>query len=468
MANWSKSIAKPGQEFPLKPLSILSGKIPEGLRGTLYRNGPGRLERGTQKVGHWFDGDGAILAVHFRDTGATATYRYVQTEGYQKEAKADHFLYPNYGMTVPGGFWKTWGKVVKNTANTSVLALPNKLLALWEGGFPHGLDLETLETLGLDNLTQLKPGDSFSAHPKIDPNTGNIYNFGVTPGVKTTLNLYQSDATGKIIKKSSHFLKGIPLIHDFVIAGQYLVFFVPPVRINLWKTALGIASFSDGMQWKPQLGTQILIFERDNLSLVSQSETDPWFQWHYTNGYVNDQRNIVVEFVRYPDFTTNQNLKEVSTGKLQTLAKGTLWEIEISPQTGTVIKTQELLDRGCEFPVISSDKVGNNWRYTYLSVHRDNADLSQEILSAIARFDRELGTLTIADMGENHYPSEPIFVPHSPQSQQGWILTVVYDGSAHRSEVRIYDSNNLNLEPLCRLELPTVIPPGFHGIWNDF
>jgi len=39
--------------------------IPEGLRGSLYRNGPARLERGGVRVGHWFDGDGAILAVHF-------------------------------------------------------------------------------------------------------------------------------------------------------------------------------------------------------------------------------------------------------------------------------------------------------------------------------------------------------------------------------------------------------------------
>ncbi len=85
MPTWSQAIAQPAEEFPLKPLPILSGEIPDGLRGTLYRNGPGRLERGSQKVGHWFDGDGAILAVHLTEEGAEATYRYVQTAGYQKE-----------------------------------------------------------------------------------------------------------------------------------------------------------------------------------------------------------------------------------------------------------------------------------------------------------------------------------------------------------------------------------------------
>jgi len=78
MKAWAKSLEKPAVEFSETQLTLLSGKIPEGLRGSLYRNGPGRLERGKQKVGHWFDGDGAVLAVHFHDKGASATYRYVQ------------------------------------------------------------------------------------------------------------------------------------------------------------------------------------------------------------------------------------------------------------------------------------------------------------------------------------------------------------------------------------------------------
>ncbi|EDX75892.1 hypothetical protein MC7420_6547 [Coleofasciculus chthonoplastes PCC 7420] len=85
---WAKAIAQPATEFPLTPLPILSGRIPQELRGSLYRNGPARLERGGQRMGHWFDGDGAILAVHFTDATATGVYRYVQTPAYQDEAAA--------------------------------------------------------------------------------------------------------------------------------------------------------------------------------------------------------------------------------------------------------------------------------------------------------------------------------------------------------------------------------------------
>lgn len=136
-ASWAKAIAKPAIEFPLTQLSIVSGKIPANLKGSLYRNGPARLERGGMQVGHWFDGDGAILAVHFAEGQVRATYRYVQTEGYLAEEKANKLIYGNYGMTPKGLWWNRFGKSSKNVANTSVIALPDKLLALWEGGLPH-------------------------------------------------------------------------------------------------------------------------------------------------------------------------------------------------------------------------------------------------------------------------------------------------------------------------------------------
>lgn len=463
---WSNAIAQPGKEFPLTPLSILSGKIPDGLRGSLYRNGPGRLGRGGKSVGHWFDGDGAILAVHFTDTGAMGVYRYVQTVGYQAETVADRFLYSNYGMVAPGYLWERWNKSVKNTANTSILPLPDKLLALWEGSHPYALDLQTLETRGIDRLTQLQPKESFSAHPKCDPKTGEIFNFGISSGLNSTLNLYKSDATGKILQKAAIKLNGLPLIHDFVLAGAYLVFFMPPVRVNLLPAAVGLSSFSDAMKWHPQLGTQILIFDRETLSLVARSETEPWYQWHFANGYVDASGSIVVEFVRYRDFLTNQRLKEVATGQTQSLAEGTFWQVCLNPQTGKVTAARELLDRFCEFPVVAPSQVGQSADYTYLSLHRQGVDIRQELYGAIARFDRKTDTLTEANLGENRYPSEPIYVADTLNPNWGWVLTVVYDGNSDQSEVWVFNSHALNEEPVCRLKLPSVIPFGFHGKWN--
>jgi carotenoid cleavage dioxygenase-like enzyme len=463
---WANAIAQPAKEFPPTPLPILSGKIPEGLRGSLYRNGPARLERGGVRVGHWFDGDGAILGVHFTDAGATGLYRYVQTSGYQDEGEKDQFLYPNYGMTAPGRIWQRWGKPVKNAANTSVLALPDKLLALWEGGNPHALDLDTLETKGTDNLTQLGEGSPFSAHPKIDPKTGEIFNFGVAAGLNTTLKVYKSDSAGKIIQQVSLPLDGLPLVHDFVLAGQYLVFFVPPVRVNLLTAGLGLSSYSDAMEWQSDRATQIIVLDRETLALVSRGETEPWFQWHFSNGCVDTDGLIAIDFVRYPDFQTNQYLKQVATGQTRTKAKGTLWHARLNPQTGKVTQLVELLDRACEFPVVPPQVVGQASTDIYLSVYRDGVDISQELLGAIARFNPKTDRLAIADLGENRYPSEPLYAADALNPQQGWVLTVVYDGNSDTSEVVVFDSDALDQEPVCRVGLPSVIPHSFHGKWK--
>lgn len=464
---WSKAVANPGQEFDLTPLSIISGEIPPKLRGSLYRNGPARLSRGKQRIGHWFDGDGAILGVHFADSGATGVYRYVQTQGYVDEQSAAAFIYPNYGMTAAGAFWHNWSKPIKNAANTSVLALPDRLLALWEGGNPHALDLSDLSTIGIDQLSGLTDKQPFSAHPKVDPITGKIFNYGVTGGVDGILNIYRCDSRGKLEQQNVQSLSGLPLIHDFCLAGDYLVFLVSPVRVSIPPVALGLKSYSDSLVWKPELGTEILIFERDNLSLVSRSTTDPWFQWHFANGYVNQDGNIVTEFTRYEDFATNQYLKEVPSGYTETHASGTLWSLVIEPQTAKVISNQQILSGCNEFPLVNPAKVGQNWRYTYLNLHRSGVIHGEELFNTIARFDRQTGEIAIADMGENIYPAEPILVPSPADSEQGWLLTVVYDGNNDSSEVRIYHSDNLGSAPVCRLALPSVIPPGFHGTWKN-
>jgi len=464
--NWAGAIAQPATEFPLTPLSIISGNIPEGLRGTLYRNGPGRLEQGGRRMGHWFDGDGAILAVNFTDDGATAVYRYVQTAGYQEETKAGKLIYGNYGMTPRGPFWHKWLKSVKNTANTSVLALPDRLLALWEGAEPHALDLQSLETFGLDNLGGLSQGKAYSAHPKIDYQTGDIFNFGISVGKNPQLHLYKSDKTGKILQTAAVPLKKLSLIHDFVLAGPYLVFFIPPLKLDILSIVLGFSCYGDSFQWKPQLGTQVLVIDRETLSVVSHGETEPWFQWHFANGYVDEGGTLIVDMAQYEDFQTNQFLKEVATGVTHTPAKGTLSRVQLNPQTGKITSIETILDRNCDFPGVPPQNVGKNSPCTYLSISRQGTDISQEILNAIARFDHESGTLNESDLGENRYPSEPIYVQDALNHQQGWIPITVYDGNTHSSEVWVFDGERLDEEPVCKLSLPGVIPHGFHGTWK--
>ncbi|MGF1514371.1 MAG: carotenoid oxygenase family protein [Elainellaceae cyanobacterium] len=464
---WSKAFTQPASEFPRTPLTLLEGHVPPGLRGTLYRNGPGRLQRGGEKVGHWFDGDGAVLAVSLAEGDASATYRYVRTSQFATEELANEYLYSGYGMTAPGPVWKRWTTPLKNAANTSVLALGDRLLTLWEGGNPHAMDLETLRTLGRDDLGGALAGNAaYSAHPKIDPITGDIYNFGVAPGLSSTLNLYRSDRSGRLQQQSQIALDGTPLIHDFALAGPYLVFCAPPTRIDLLPVGLALKSYSDSIQWRPDLGTQIYIVDKASLQVVSQSVADPWFQWHVSNAYVDESGNVVLDVIRYADFQTNQYLREVAEGDIQTQTKGTYWRICIDAATGTTLSQTELIDQGCEFPVVKPQQVGQDADAVYLAIHRPGADIYRDLFGAIARFNPHTGALTLADLGEQRYPAEPIYVEDAQDASQGWILTVVFDGDRAQSEVWIFDADRLDDGPVGRLRLPSVVPHSFHGTWQ--
>jgi all-trans-8'-apo-beta-carotenal 15,15'-oxygenase len=249
------------------------------------------------------------------------------------------------------------------------------------------------------------------------------------------------------------------------MAGRYLLFFISPVRLNPIPALLRLKGFGDSFEWKPEKGTQILVIDRESLQLVSRSETEPWYQWHFGNGTVDTDGNVVVDVIRYEDFNTNQFLKEVAIGTAKTQADSALWQIRLDPLSGRVIEMNNLLDRTCEFPIVKPSEVGQSWRYTYLSIHRPG-DRSPGVFGTIARFDQQTGNLMQADLGKNLYPVEPIYAPDAYNPNQGWILTVVYDGNTHTSEVWIFECDRLDDQPVCRLALPEVIPIGFHGTWK--
>lgn len=460
---WAGAIATPAREFSTIPLPIVAGHLPSGIQGSLYRNGPARLERNGYKVGHWLDGDGALLGIHFNDGEAAANYRYVRSAGLQDEEAAGAYLYAGYGSLAPGKLWQRWQAQLKNVANTAVMALPDRLLALWEGGFPHRVDPITLETLGLDNLGELQPNEPYSAHPKRHPRTGDIFNFGLVAGANATLNLYRSRPDGKISRKAAIPLNGIPLIHDFVLAERYLVFCVPPLRLNAFPAVIGLASFSDCLMWQPKRGTQIVILDADSFEVVAWNQVEPWFQWHFGRGCL-DLDEIVLEAVVYPDFAVNQHLKEVASGRITTAASGQLWRLRLDPQTAKILDRQVLMEQSCEFPVVAQH--GDPLlAATYLSCQPAGRNRAGELFGAIARVDGP-ESITIADAGENRYPSEPTWVQDAFNPDQQWILTVVYDGNIHASEVWVYAADHLDRPPVCRLSLPEVIPHSLHGTWQ--
>lgn len=466
---WAKAFEQPAKTFELQPLRLIEGSIPAELKGTFYQNGAARFSRGEASIGHWFDGDGAILAVQFAEGQARGCYRYVATEGYCAESEAGEFVKGGYGMLSPQPWIRRLGspltQAIKNVANTSVLALPDRLLALWEAAPPHSLDLETLETLGLDDLGSLKPSQGYSAHPKQDPQTGEIFNFGIEAGPVTRLHLYRSDRTGQIRQRAAYKLDGVPLIHDMVLAGRYLVFCISPVRLKLLPALLQLRSFSDSLDWQPQKGTEIWIFDCDTLERVSRNTVSPWFQWHFANGSL-EQGEILLQLVRYPNFRSNGLLATVPQGFLAEDLGGELWQLRVDPQTAQ-LKTQTCLyGQTCEFPVVMPGQVGQQPSHIYFDAHRSAVETSGELFGALAQLDMESGEINLLDFGDDFYVNSPVCVPSTlGNSGAGWVMASMFDGEQNCSELWIFEAGAVEQGAIARLALPQVIPFGFHGTW---
>ena len=113
-----------------------------------------------------------------------------------------------------------------NVSNTSVVMDGDRLLSLWEGGPPFVIDPATLETRGLEEFGgEIK---AFSAHPKRDPETGELFNFGVDYGAKCTLTPYRL-ANGALTRLPAVTLPYAVMNHDFVLTKNYLVFCIGPI-----------------------------------------------------------------------------------------------------------------------------------------------------------------------------------------------------------------------------------------------
>jgi all-trans-8'-apo-beta-carotenal 15,15'-oxygenase len=165
-ALWSKTdwrtMFRTASECPRRtPLDVVHGAIPAALRGTAYKVGPGRFGVGSEDYAHWLDGDGYVFALEFADSCATYCARFVETAGYVDEQEKIMWR-TTFGTERAGGpLANAFDLKLKNPANTNILPVPgrDRVLALWEAGAPHALDMETLHTVGVDSLDErIVPG----------------------------------------------------------------------------------------------------------------------------------------------------------------------------------------------------------------------------------------------------------------------------------------------------------------------
>lgn len=460
---WSAGFASLEREFDYR-VDEIDGRVPPALRGTLFRNGSGRNQLDGRWFPHWFDGDGMISAIRFDDGGIRYLNRYVRTDNYVNETREGRILYRGFGKMRPGGVIANALRRAGNVSNTSVVLQGERLLSLWEGGAPYALDPKTLATIGLEDFGGRVR--AFSAHPKIDPVTGELFNFGIDYGAKTNLTPYRIDRDGTLTAFPAVALPYPVMNHDFVLTEHHLVFCLGPILVHPLKFLLGLTSFDGALRWDAGKPTLILLVRRDGTGAPRWIEADAFFQFHFANGFEQDGA-LVVDLTRYPDYLhIGQTLRGYWHSDWSADGMAALVRLTIDLASGHVTSRGFDTGNANEFPRINPQRGTRPYRYAYIANNRAGEDVGLQ--RCVTRVDMENGRTVSHDVGTDRYVGEPVFIPARADGDEddGVVVTLVFDAPANRTDIVGLDARDLAAKPLFTARLKHHVPFSLHGYFT--
>ncbi len=448
----------------------VEGTLPEGLRGTLYRNGPGIFEREGYRKRCLLDGDGMIQAFTLDPDRPRYRNRFVRTEKYEEEEAAGRWLYPSWTTRRPGGFLSNANPRFKSSAGVNVVPRETGLYALEDGSYPHRMDSLTLETRGPERFG--KPGAVYSAHAKVDGQTGEWIHFGTEFGRQTFLHLAVLDRHDKLLRHQRLPLVGGDYIHDFFVTERHIVCHVHPVSLRPFGLLFGLRSFVESLQWEgDRRGTTVLVFDRRDLAREPiRLEADACWMWHSANAYERGDE-IVADFVGYDE---PDHFLDTKGGALWTMMgddggftaqrhPGRLRRYVIHPGERT-LREESLPDVGgaAEFPVVHPGHACHPNRYVYTTVGFAQGDTV--LPTGLARVDVESGETCTYAFPEGVCCHEAVLAPKvGGDEASGWLLSLTYDEKSEKSALAVFEAEDLASGPVATLLLEHHAPMTFHG-----
>lgn len=433
----SGNFAPVADELSASALPV-SGRIPRELSGRLLRIGPNPVAANPASY-HWFIGNGMVHGVRLRE-GRAEWYRrrYVRDDEVVAAKGWPAVTGPRPAMELGGGI-----------ANTNVIGHAGKIFAIVEAGnLPVELDAE-LETLGRSNFDGTLPG-GFSAHPKRDPATGELWAAVYSPFVDA-IQVVVVGANGRVRKSVDVPVPGRPMVHDCAITERYFVLLDMPVVFTPERVAEGGLPYS----WKPEYGARVGLLPREGRAEdVVWSDVEPCYVFHPMNAYDGPDGRVVLDVARHPKmFATDMQGPNEGAPTLER------WLVD--PKGGKVLE-QRLDDRGQEFPRHDERLVGRPYRYGYTAMLAKGLSFG-----GLIKHDLRDGKSETHREGNARFFMEPVFVPAAPGAAEddGYVMAYLYDATTDKSDVVILHAQDFTGEPVATIHLPTRVPYGFHGNW---
>jgi carotenoid cleavage dioxygenase-like enzyme len=300
---------------------------------------------------------------------------------------------------------------------------------------------------------------NMTAHPKVDPNTGEMLFFGASP-VPPHLVFHRVDKHGQLTHSEIIEGAGPSVMHDFVITKNYVIFFDTSVIFNP-RTGLPFP-----YAWDSKYPAKIGVLPRDrSKGAVKWISVDPYYTFHQNNAWEDSLGRIVVQGTHWDQAAWEHTSKWINSvdghgawpGRGMHMAQ---WAIDPVQGTATV---QVVDDLSADFPTINAALLTNANRYTYAVAFPD-AQLKQP---ALVKYDARTGQRQVREFAPGQMPSEPNFAAAKGAAGEdsGWVLSMVSDLNTQRGQLLVLDAHDIRKPPVAVIEIPDWVSAGVHGAW---
>lgn len=444
------------------PDLVVEGEVPRELNGAFFRNGPNPqfAPRGDY---HLFGGDGMIHGFYIEDGKISYKNRYVETVKYKTEKEAGKSLWSAFNPM--DNDESVQGMETDGLANTNIVPHAGKLWALEEAHAPFEIDPRTLESKGSCDFGGKLVGP-MTAHPKIDPETGEMLFFGYNADgmISEHMSFHVLDKNGELVRSETFKAPYASMVHDFMVTRDHVIFPIMPLTGSLERAMTGGPVYA----WEPEKGVHIGIMPRNgSVDDMRWFKGDPSFVFHPMNAHTDGDIITcdVCEFEMAPLFPWADGTPGDPDKAIPRLTR---WTFDMAQNTDDY-KVELLDDLACEFPRLDERYTATNYRYGYFAGDT-NPQFKVGAFNVIGCRDHQTGTTDLYDVGEGCATNEPVFVPRSKDAPEGdgFLLANIYDSNRKATHLVILDAQNVSGEPLAKAYLDHRVPFGFHGNWMDF
>jgi all-trans-8'-apo-beta-carotenal 15,15'-oxygenase len=446
----------------------VEGRLPRGLQGSLYRNGPGLYDRAGIRKRAVVDGDGMIRRYHFADGRVTFQNRFVRTPKFVEESSAGRFLYDTWTTELPIVPEPASG----HNAGVTPVVHDGKLYAFDEVAAPFLLDRNTLETVGPAAHFN-EPGWNFKAHTRKDPQRNewlcfaNRYHSG---GLASAHHVF--DGRGKRVHSRALDLPLPGYMHDFFVTEDWIIYYNQPALLQPEK--INELGFAPSLAWVPEAGTHLVLVPRrgDGEPIIIQTEAR--WMWHSVNAFQQGSE-IIADYIGYdtPDhflfakdgadpafyaWMDGRHGDFTHPGKVRRMV------IDLTRRS---VRQELLLEGNNEFPVVSRAVNGRRHRHTYFI----QAAGESQWWDTLVALDTRRGLAKSYHFGAGHFLSEPIHVPDPAEAPSerdaGWLLVPVYEQRRAKSSLAVFQASAVEDGPIAAIRLEDHDPFAFHGYWEQ-